>query len=47
MNYLHDLFIPGTETLSSTLYWAFLCLLHYPEAQKNLRKEVLEAFGKL
>ena len=43
--YMHDLFLAGTETTTTTLSWSLLCLLHYPEAQKKLRKEVLDVFG--
>lgn len=46
INFIHDLFVGGTETTSSTMNWALLCLLHYPEAQKKLRKEVVNIFGK-
>ena len=28
-----DLFLAGTETTTSSLLWAILCLLHYPEVQ--------------
>ena len=42
-----ELFFAGTETTSSTIYWALLCLLHYPEAQKRIRKEVMNAFGEI
>ncbi|XP_076825962.1 cytochrome P450 2J6-like [Clavelina lepadiformis] len=41
---LKDL-LAGTETVSSTLTWALLCCLHYPEAQKKLREEILNVLG--
>ena len=43
---MHELFLAGTETTSSTLYWAILCLLHYPETQMKLRSEILHVLGK-
>ena len=43
---MHDLFVAGTESTSSMLYWAILCLLHYPETQKKLRNEILHVLGK-
>ncbi|XP_076817174.1 cytochrome P450 2U1-like [Clavelina lepadiformis] len=43
--YVRDLFVAGTETTSSTLYWGLLCMLHYPETQKKLRKEIFEVVG--
>ena len=46
-NYLHDLFVAGSETTSSTLYWGLLCLLHYPETQRKLRKEVMDVLGTI
>ena len=46
-HYIYDLFIAGTETTSSTLYWCLLCLLNYPEAQKKLRDEIISVVGKV
>ncbi|CAK8679945.1 unnamed protein product [Clavelina lepadiformis] len=45
MAYARHLFIAGTETTSSTLSWAILCLVHYPQIQKKLRNEILEVQG--
>ncbi|CAK8674850.1 unnamed protein product [Clavelina lepadiformis] len=50
LHYISELFIAGTETTSSTLNWALICLLHYPETQRNLRKEinrVIDAYGNV
>ena len=35
-------FYIGTETTSSSLLWAILCLLHYPEVQKRVHEEIDE-----
>lgn len=33
---LRDLFVAGTETTVTTLKWALLYLVHYPEVQEHL-----------
>ncbi|CAK8692689.1 unnamed protein product [Clavelina lepadiformis] len=43
--YVRDLFIGGTETTSTTLRWAILCLIHYPQTQKQIREEIHEVIG--
>ena len=35
-----ELFAAGTETTSTTLSWALLYLLHYPEAQAKCQQEI-------
>jgi len=44
---LIDLFQGGSETLSSTLTWAMLCLLKNNEVQKKIQCELDSVFGKL
>ena len=36
-----DFFIAGMETTSSTLIWTFLYLLHYPDVQEKVHKEIV------
>nr|XP_002125700.2 cytochrome P450 2C42-like isoform X1 [Ciona intestinalis] len=45
IHYIYDLFLGGTETTTGTLRWAILCLLHYPEKQAKLRKEIIQVLG--
>ena len=35
----------GTETTSSSLLWAILFLLHYPEVQRKVQLEIDEVVG--
>jgi len=44
--YVRDLFEAGSGTTSNMLNWAFLCLIHYPEIQKKLRKDIEDVIGK-
>ncbi|XP_072039152.1 cytochrome P450 2J4-like [Amphiura filiformis] len=43
---VHDLFLGGTETTSSTLRWALLYMLEYPDVQKRVQKEIDSAVGR-
>ncbi|XP_042870726.1 uncharacterized protein LOC122252352 [Penaeus japonicus] len=40
LNCLSDLFVAGTETVSSTLRWAILYLAKYPEVQAKVQREI-------
>uniref|UniRef100_H2Z8V6 Uncharacterized protein n=1 Tax=Ciona savignyi TaxID=51511 RepID=H2Z8V6_CIOSA len=40
------IFVAGTETTTSTLRWSLLCLIHDPEIQDKLRKEIFEVLGQ-
>lgn len=40
-----DLFLAGTETTTSSLLWAILCLLHYPEVQAKVQDEIDHVIG--
>ena len=42
---MRDLFVAGTETVTNTLRWSILCLIHYPEIQDKLRQEVTSVLG--
>ena len=35
----------GTETTTSSLLWAILCLLHYPEVQAKVQDEIDHVVG--
>ncbi|XP_033006742.1 cytochrome P450 2C23-like isoform X1 [Lacerta agilis] len=37
---IFDLFLGGTETSSTTLYWGFLYMVLYPDIQANIQKEI-------
>ena len=41
-----QLYIAGTDTTSSNLYWAFLYVAKYPEIQKRIYKEISEHIGR-
>ena len=43
---MRDLFVAGTETSTSTLRWAILCLIHFPNIQTKLRQEIHEMIGE-
>ncbi|XP_077147781.1 cytochrome P450 2K1-like isoform X2 [Ranitomeya variabilis] len=40
-----NLFAAGMETTSSTLQWAFLLMMKYPEIQKNVQNEIEKVIG--
>ncbi|EGT35267.1 hypothetical protein CAEBREN_09495 [Caenorhabditis brenneri] len=42
---LYDLWLAGQETTSTTLTWAFACLLNHPEVVEKLRKELVQVTG--
>nr|AKH03512.1 cytochrome P450 3075B1 [Paracyclopina nana] len=40
-----DLFLAGAETTTSSLLWAILCLLHYPDVQERVQAELDQVVG--
>jgi len=40
-----SLFIAGTDTTSSTLYWSFLYMIAYPDVQQKCQKEIDQYVG--
>ncbi|BFZ07229.1 hypothetical protein BsWGS_10268 [Bradybaena similaris] len=40
-----DLFIAGTETISTTMMWFVIYMLHYPDVQKKVFNEINEVVG--
>jgi cytochrome P450 len=40
-----DLFLAGAETTSSTLQWAMLYMIAFPEIQKKVQQEIDSAIG--
>ena len=45
-NTLFDLFMAGSETTSTTLTWAALYMIRYPEVQKKVQQELDKVVGK-
>ncbi|CAG5115329.1 unnamed protein product [Candidula unifasciata] len=42
---MFDLFGAGTETTSTTIYWCILYILHSPEVQKKIYREIKDNIG--
>ena len=42
---LHDLFIAGSETTSTTLLWSIVFLMRHPEIQERIHTELDGVFG--
>jgi len=40
-----DLFIAGSETTATTLYWLIRCMLEYPEVQRKVQEELDQILG--
>ncbi|KAK3759060.1 hypothetical protein RRG08_022049 [Elysia crispata] len=43
---IRSLFIAGSETTSTTIYWCVLICLHYPEIQEKVFKEITTHVGR-
>ncbi|XP_072014876.1 cytochrome P450 2J4-like [Amphiura filiformis] len=43
---VHDFFLAGTETTSTTLRWALLYMLKYPDVQKRVQEEIDSVVGR-
>ncbi|XP_072047419.1 cytochrome P450 2J4-like [Amphiura filiformis] len=43
---VNDFFIAGTETTSTTLRWALLYMLKYPDVQKRVNREIDSVVGR-
>lgn len=41
-----DLFVAGTETTSTTLLWAFVYMMKYPEIQEKVQAEIDKVVGR-
>ncbi|BFZ07228.1 hypothetical protein BsWGS_10267 [Bradybaena similaris] len=42
---IQNLFTAGSETTSTTLLWFMLYMLHYPEIQRKVYKEIIDVVG--
>ena len=45
-NTLFDLFLAGSETTSTTLTWAALYMVRYPEVQRKVQEELDRVVGE-
>ncbi|KAK3084946.1 hypothetical protein FSP39_021877 [Pinctada imbricata] len=45
LRHLTDLFLAGTETTATALRWFILALLHQPDIQRRMRREIENAVG--
>ena len=45
-NVLYDLFFAGNDTTSTTLQWAMLYLVKYPQVQRKMREELDSVTGR-
>ena len=45
-NTLFDLFLAGSETTSTTLTWAALYMVRYPQIQKKVQEELDQVVGQ-
>ena len=43
---LFDLFLAGSETTSTTLTWAVLYMVRYPEVQAGVQRELARVVGE-
>nr|XP_039258288.1 cytochrome P450 2J3-like [Styela clava] len=46
IQYITDLFDAGSATTSSTMGWALLCFVHYPECQEKIAMEIAKTLGE-
>ncbi|BFZ06906.1 hypothetical protein BsWGS_09946 [Bradybaena similaris] len=42
---MSDLFAAGTETTSTTMYWCILYMLHHPDVQEKVYREIVDKVG--
>ncbi len=43
---IHDFFMAGAETTATTLRWALLFMVKYPDVQHKVQQEIESVFGK-
>nr|CAB3235698.1 cytochrome P450 2U1-like [Phallusia mammillata] len=44
--FARDIFSAGTETVSSNIGWAIICLLHHPKYKQLLKDEIKDCLGR-